>query len=262
MSQERLPPQHPEACLTTSRASRCKGGTLIDENVWTLGEHARRLSSPDGYRPDSCPRCGAGRLHVHDHLERKPLGLASVVVGILRYICANPDCGATWRILPAFVARHLWWAWPAVARTMWEQPGVLTPPPAPPALARDESAAVESAAVESEPTSATGGQAVGSEPCVPPTDAGRAAVGPSCRVPERTRDRWQKRLQSSARQLVVLLASRGTAVLRALAEELGLQASRDELVAAYARALSLGIEARGACVAALAHRLERGIRLM
>lgn len=244
MSRDRLPPPQPEACLTTSRSSRYKGGTLIAEDVWTLEEHEQRLSSPDGYRPASCPRCGEVRVHLHDHLERKPLGLATVAVGIVRYNCANPDCGATWRILPAFLARHLWWAWSAVARAVMSEPPVAAP--------QDEVAAFPA-------SSPTGG----SRPCLRPDDTGGTSGScPSRPVPEQTRRRWRGRLASSARQLVVLLASRGTAVLRTLAEQLGLQATRDELVATYAHAFALGVEMRGACIGAVAHRLERGIRLM
>ena len=116
MSHDRLPPPQPEACLMMNRASRYKGGTLIAEQVWSVEEHERRLCSPDGYRPGVCARCHWERLHVHDYLERKPLGLAVVGLRIARFICANPACGATWRILPAFLARHLWWTWHKVER--------------------------------------------------------------------------------------------------------------------------------------------------
>jgi hypothetical protein len=244
---DRLPPPQPEACLTTSRASRCKGGTLIAEDVWTLKEHQQRLSSPDGYRPTPCPRCGEMQVHVHDYLERKPLGLTAVAVGIVRYICASPTCRATWRILPAFLARHLRWAWSAVARA------VMSGPPA--ARAQDDEPAPEPAAsLPQEASPPTGGNG----PCLLPDDTGSA----SRTVPARTHQRWRGRLASKARQLVVLLASRGTAALRTLAEQLGLQATRDQLVAAYAHAFDVDVEMRGACVGALAHRLERGIRLM
>lgn len=74
--------------------------------------HARRVCDPDGYRPERCPRCLHPTLHLHDHLERvqraDPHGS---VISIVRYQCAHPDCGATWRVLPAFVARHLWHPW-------------------------------------------------------------------------------------------------------------------------------------------------------
>ena len=72
-----------------------------------------------GYRPDSCPKCEGHTLHVHDYPERRPLGELDLppVIGIIRYICANPTCKATWRILPAFLPRHVWHRWQSVERT-------------------------------------------------------------------------------------------------------------------------------------------------
>jgi hypothetical protein len=115
-----LPPPDPESCLITSRVSRHKGGTLVDEDVRDLGVHARRVCDPDGYRPASCPRCGHGGLHVHCYPERRPRGEAGMppVVRIVQYICANSNCGATWRILPRFLARHLWRGWATVERVV------------------------------------------------------------------------------------------------------------------------------------------------
>ena len=84
-----------------------------------LAEHEQRLRRPDGYRPAACPRCGGHRIHVHDHLQRILVDEQRVVrIEIVRYICAGTDCGATWRVLPAFVARHLWRRWTTVARTI------------------------------------------------------------------------------------------------------------------------------------------------
>lgn len=40
------------------------------------------------------------------------------VVRIVQYICAAVECGATWRILPMFLARHLWRAWKTVERVV------------------------------------------------------------------------------------------------------------------------------------------------
>ncbi len=115
-----LPPPDPENCLITSRVSRYKGGTLIDEDVRDLVEHARRLCDPDGYRPGSCPRCQHRMLHVHCYPERRPHGDSRMppVVRIAQYVCASSDCGATWRILPMFLARHLWRAWATVERVI------------------------------------------------------------------------------------------------------------------------------------------------
>jgi len=44
---------------------------------------------------------------VHDYPVRKWL-----VIVLVRYLC--PACGATWRMLPLFVARMLWRSWPTV----------------------------------------------------------------------------------------------------------------------------------------------------
>jgi hypothetical protein len=118
MSHQRLPPPEPEDCLIQSRASRYKGGTLIAEDVTDVATHRRRLCDPDGYRPERCLRCGGRVLHVHDYPRRKSYGEHGVQeeIAVIRHICAEPSCGATWRILPAFLARHLWRAWKTVAR--------------------------------------------------------------------------------------------------------------------------------------------------
>lgn len=93
---------------------------MIAEDVRDLGEHDRRLADPDRYRPASCARCGHARLHVHCRPERHPRGdpQLPVAVSILQFRCANEDCGATWRVLPLFLARHLWHAWSAVERSV------------------------------------------------------------------------------------------------------------------------------------------------
>ncbi len=75
MSQKRLPLPRLDECLNQSRKSKYKGGTLIAEDVWTLEEHCKRLCAPDAYRPQACGCCGHGVLHVHDYLERRPLGM-------------------------------------------------------------------------------------------------------------------------------------------------------------------------------------------
>jgi hypothetical protein len=115
-----LPPPDPEICLVTSRVSRFKGGTLIDEDVLDLEAHERRVCDPDGYRPQRCPRCGHCVLHVHCYPERHPRGELEMppAVRIVQYICAASECGATWRILPMFLARHLWRAWKTVERVV------------------------------------------------------------------------------------------------------------------------------------------------
>jgi hypothetical protein len=192
--------------------SSFKGGTLIAEDVRDLEAHLRRLCDPDGYRPERCPRCGHDVLHVHSYPERHPRGEPGMppVVRVVQYICAAEECSATWRILPMFLARHLWRVWKTVERVVLPE-------------------AVTSAA--------------------PP-------------VPERTRCRWSARLAAAARVLVVLFAASGGFVLESIAAQVGLDASRAELVHVYAEHVDVARGAQLAAVAALAHRLERGIRLM
>jgi hypothetical protein len=215
MSQKRLPSPQPDDCLIHSRKSRFKGGTIIAEEVWTVEEHLQRMRDPDGYRPCACGNCGNTALHVHDYLERKPLGFAwMAVVRVVRFICANPDCRATWRILPAWLARHLWWTWSSVEQ------------------------AVITSTEESKAT------AVAATP------------------PERTEQRWRQRLASSARQAVVLMVSRGTALVRAVGEAVGLQATRRALVDSYGGIVEVPCGHVLGAVAAVLDRLERGVRLM
>jgi hypothetical protein len=95
-----------------SRRAKFKGGTVIAEDVVSLQEHRKRHSDPDGYRPETCGNCGHWVLHVHGYSELHPLGLLSLaMVRVIRFICVNEDCKATWRVLPGFLARHLRWAW-------------------------------------------------------------------------------------------------------------------------------------------------------
>jgi hypothetical protein len=217
MSQKRLPPPQPDNCLIQSRKSKYKGGTLIAEDVLTLEEHCKRLCDPDGYRPKSCDRCGHGVLHIHDYPERRPLGLAlTAAVRLVRFICASATCRATCRVLPAFLARHLWWTWGTVERATRE---VVS--------AKDES----------------------SSPSV-------------TKPPAQTVRRWLGRLESSARQAVVLMGSRGAEVVRAVAETAGLVDTRRSLVDAYRRITGIAQGHGLGAVAAVLDRLERGIRLM
>lgn len=194
--------------------SSFKGGTLIAEDVRDLDAHRRRICDPDGYRPERCPRCGHDVLHVHCYPERHPRGEPGMplVVQVAQYMCAAAECGATWRVLPMFLARHLWRAWKTVERVA--MPG-----------------------------------AVSSPSTAPP-------------VPARTRCRWRSRLAATARVLVVLLAASGGLALEAIAAQVGLDASRAELVRVYAEQTGVVRGARLAAVASLVHRLERGIRLM
>jgi hypothetical protein len=216
MTDHRPPPPEPEDCLTQSRASRYKGGTLIAEDVRDLSTHRRRLADPDGYRLAWCPRCGGSVLHRHDYPRRKPIDAPGMPpeIRILRHICAAPECRATWRILPAFLPRHLWRVWGTIERTVSE----------------DEPQAVAPVA--------------------------------SRRIPEQTAQRWRARLASIASQLVVLLASSGGVLLEAIAKGVGLVATRAALVAVHSQMAEAPPGRRLADLAAVVHRLERGLRLM
>jgi hypothetical protein len=209
-----LPPPPAERCLDESRKSRYRGGTLIAEDVHDLDEHRRRLADIDGYRPEPCGACGNPRVHMHTRPERHPLGEPSLppVIEVLQFRCASEKCGATWRVLPLFLARHLWHAWKAVERAVL--PGAK------------------------QPTSAA-----------PP-------------IRPRTEARWDARLASSGRVLVVLLAMSGGAALEGVSKQVGLDGTRRDVAVAYAAEAKAEPGERLASLGALAHRLERGIRLM
>jgi hypothetical protein len=114
-----LPPQ-PPACLERPAPSTQKGGTLLAVNVMDPETHERRRCSPDGYRPEFCQSCGAGRLHVHDYVQRHVLSDADLaVVVVVRYL----GCAATWRVLPGFLPRYVRRRWATVEAV------TLGPPP-------------------------------------------------------------------------------------------------------------------------------------
>lgn len=236
MNRLKQPVTDPCAAPPGSRASRAKGGTLIAEHVHDVATHERLLLDLNGYRPDLCLHCGGDVLHVHDYAERKPRGAPDVAaeIRIRRYICANKECQATWRILPAFLARHLWRVWPTVERV---------------ALPATLPAVVVPATPSTVAVSAT-------LPAV--------AATPLAPIPKRTAQRWRERLASTAKQLVVLLAVSGGTLLEAIAKQAGLWATRAELVDVYARMTKtrLAPGRRLADLAAIVHRFERSLRLM
>ena len=125
MTLTRVLPPPPPGCLERRWPSTQKGGTLIAADVTDWAAHERRRCSPDGYRPDCCPGCHGCRLHVHDYLERRLRsdGEMPTVVVIVRFLCVL--CNATWRVLPAFLARYLQHRWAVV------ESATLGPPPSP-----------------------------------------------------------------------------------------------------------------------------------
>ena len=86
---------------------------MIAEHVVDLDTHERLLGS-GGYRPPGCLRCG-GPVHIHEYRERLLLGDSRVSTDIVIFQCADREgCRAVTRVLPAFLARRLWRAWPTV----------------------------------------------------------------------------------------------------------------------------------------------------
>lgn len=118
MDPERAAPPAAQTCLVSSDASRGrKGGTFIDERVLELSVHETMMKNPASYRPAEC-RCGCRRLHLHDRKERKPRGAGGAVVTVVIFLCA--ECSASWRVLPAFLARCLWSTWKVIEATLFE----------------------------------------------------------------------------------------------------------------------------------------------
>lgn len=205
MTDERPSPPDLEAWLDAAYPSSQKGGTLIEPAVRELATHEEWMRAPGRYRPSGCLRCGA-TLHIHDYRSRQLRADPWKVTQVVRFLCSNGECGATWQVLPVFIARHLWRSWRVVERAV--EPGSSTP------------------------------------------------------VPAATVDRWRNRLDLGARVLVALLATASQAVLDAVVRMVGLDATRTELVEAFARKTR---PVRGEClaeVAELLHRLQRGVRLM
>lgn len=122
MPDHRDPPPPAPACLVRPYPSSQKGGTLIAADVQDPETHRRQLAS-GAYRPCECGRCGHGVLHVHDYRSRlTQLVPTKEVVVVVRYVCAKESCGAHWQVLPAFVARWLWFNWPLVEKATVAEP--------------------------------------------------------------------------------------------------------------------------------------------
>ncbi len=205
MPDHRAPPPPPPACLVRPHPSSQKGGTLIAAGVHDPETHRARLAS-GAYRPEHCERCQHGVLHVHDYRRRlTQLVPTKEAIPIVRYRCTNEACEARWQILPAFVARWLWFNWPLVEEAALSEP-------------REQ------------------------------------ADAPTQRPAARTRRRWQSRLASSARTIIVALAASAADSLAAITRELGLDPRRIDLVAAFEQPLS--------AIASLVHHIVPGLRLV
>lgn len=127
MNEIRTAPPAAESCLVSSYASRGgqKGGTLVDETVVDLAAHETKMTDPGSYRPAEC-RCGCTRLHLHDRRERKARGSGNAAVMVVIFLCTK--CFATWRVLPAFLARCLWRTWEVVEAALFEGERPLAAP--------------------------------------------------------------------------------------------------------------------------------------
>ncbi len=135
MHPRRAAPPAADSCLSRPYSSRAKqkGGTFIAESIKTLAEQEAALVEPDRCRPARCLArgCTSTRLHVHERRERRPRqlvveGAPVAVVQILIFMCAV--CGATWRVVPAFLARCLWRTWRVVEGETLGERDAGTPP--------------------------------------------------------------------------------------------------------------------------------------
>lgn len=82
------------------------------------------------------------------------------------------------------------------------------------------------------------------------------------RVPDRTRRRWWSRLEAAALLLVRVLAASGEDTWARLARQVGLDATRAQLVASYAQSTSTSPGQPLAALSALVYRLQPRVRLM
>lgn len=115
-------PSAPPGCLERAYPSSQKGGTIVVEWVCDLETHEELLCEPERYRPETCGRCGAA-VHLHDVRSRQLRGDPAGSTEVIRFRCADLGrCGATWLILPLFLARHLWRSWKTVAAADLEGP--------------------------------------------------------------------------------------------------------------------------------------------
>ncbi len=107
----------PRAYLNRPRPRKQKGGTLLARDVTTLEQHEAALGDPALFKLSRCGACKVGVVHVHDRRERI---FAGEIGGpgrteVLVFRCSRrAECGATWRVLPHFLARHLWRRWTLV----------------------------------------------------------------------------------------------------------------------------------------------------
>ncbi len=111
--------------LDRGRPAKQKGGTVLAPEIRTLQEHEAALANPDLVRPSPCQRCRAAPVHLHERRTRVFRGEVEGPPGteVLIFRCADrEDCGAIWRVLPAFLARHLWRRWSVIGASVLRRP--------------------------------------------------------------------------------------------------------------------------------------------
>ena len=119
MTEDRSLSPAASSCLDEAYPSSQKGGTLIVPEVRDLATHEARLCDPDGYRPACCQRC-QGKVHAHECRARRTRNAEVASVPIRIYRCADREaCGATWRILPGFLARWLQRGWQVIEEALY-----------------------------------------------------------------------------------------------------------------------------------------------
>lgn len=103
--------------LDRPRPSKQKGGTLLARHLTTLKQHQAALADPALAKQSRCAACKIGWLHLHSRRGRLFQGEVDGPgrTQVLVFRCSRrAECGATWRVLPQFLARHLWRRWTLV----------------------------------------------------------------------------------------------------------------------------------------------------
>jgi len=114
--------------LDRPRPRKQKGGTVLARHVRSVEEHEATLRDPDKVRHERCLSCKIGQLYVHDRRSRIYAGEVlesgeAHTTEVLVFRCdRREECGAIWRVLPHFLARHLWRRWTLVG-TVLSEPG-------------------------------------------------------------------------------------------------------------------------------------------
>lgn len=94
---------------------------MLARDLTTLEQHRAALANPALARPSQCHACKVGGLHVHERRERLFAGEFGGPgrTQVLIFRCSRrAQCGAIWRVLPHFVARHLWRRWTLVCTVL------------------------------------------------------------------------------------------------------------------------------------------------